>query len=535
MIIDIKKEVAEGQYKEYHIAIETLIKFEVQCIKDDKDEIIIRYPLGNGNYKECRPRSSASNKWRTLKLNKTPNLPFGYNQLPQKGCMVVITGGEKDVLAFDMLGIPAVCMQSETANIPLDLIDELKKRFSNVMICYDLDETGIKFSQKWEKLYGLPRIVLPEDLDGKDIYDFMTSGRTRIELMELFNFAIMNQKKNKVNQKMDKTYFTGKEVLELKNTKEYIIEGILPKSTLAGLIGGSDTGKSLFLLQFAISYILNKQFLGFDINGGKKVLYFTFEDDPYSLNNRLRKLLNNVSLEERKKVCENLFFECDPEGMEQKIHSHLENHPDTGVIIIDPLAEVLNGTDINSPSSVRESMHYLKIVATQYDLASLFIHHVSKTSEDSRQLNKSNSLGSQAIEAKSRLMIEMKKKSNALNSFIEIGIVKGNDVEERYKAPKKSLNLELNQSTLWYNIMESQRPLFDETKKKEIDWKNIFGQNPELKTKEILAALDRQEQDLTQRQKENLISEQLSVFRTSRGIYNNPFLQKETVNAGASL
>ncbi len=402
MIIDIKKEVSEGQYKEYQIAMETLMKYHVECTKDGLDEIIIRYPFGNGNYKLCKPRSA--NKWKAQNDHKFPNPPFGYNQLPETGKIVVFTGGEKDVLAFDMLGIPAISMNSESATIPSDLVEGLRKRFDQVMICYDTDEPGTKFSQKWQKLYGLPRIVLPEDLKGKDIYDFISSGRTRKELMEILKTALMNQETKKENQKMEKTYFTGEEILNLTNIKEYIIEGILPKSNLIGLIGGSDTGKSLFLLQFVISYILNNPFLSLRINGGKKVLYFSFEDDPYSLKSRLEKLLKDFSLEEKKTVTENMYFECDPDGIEQKIESHMNAHPDTGFIIIDPLAEVLQGIDMNSSNSVRESMQFLKAAASKYNLANLFIHHISKSSEDSGKLNKSNSLGSQAIEAKSRIM-----------------------------------------------------------------------------------------------------------------------------------
>jgi hypothetical protein len=524
MSIDIKKEIAEGRYLEYHIAIETLIKFEVECTKDQNDEIIIRYPFGNGNYKECKPQSK--DKWKTINHCKIPNPPFGFNKLPETGKIIVFTGGEKDVLAFDMWNIPAISMQSETVNIPVNLVEELRKRFEQVMICYDIDKAGVDSSKKWEMLYGLPRIVLPDDINGKDMYDFVSSGKTKKELMNLIETTIENYEN-------DKTYFSGAEVLALKNNNEYIIDGILPKSNLVGLIGGSDTGKSLFLLQFVISYILSKPILGFEVKGGKSVLFFCFEDDAFSIKNRLGKLLRGLSEEEQRKVGESLFFEFDPERIEEKIENHMEKYPETGVIIIDPLAEVLQGTDMNSASSVRESMQPLKKACIKYRLAVIFLHHITKSSEGSGKLNKSNSNGSQAIEAKSRVMFEMKKKSNPISQVVELGIVKGNDVDERYKSPQKSLNLELNRNSLWFEILENLGPLPDENKKIEINWINIFGQNKVLKTKEILDSMENQEQNLTQRQKENLISENLSMFRVSRGVYRNPLLTKETANAGA--
>ncbi|TDQ15208.1 AAA domain-containing protein [Algoriphagus boseongensis] len=514
MSTDLRKQVSEGQFNEFYVAIETLIKFNIECTRDGNDELIIRYHFGNGNYKECRPRSA--DKWKTVNRSKEKNPPFGYHQLPPKGKLVVITGGEKDVLAFDMFGIPAISMQSETVNIPLSLITELRQRFDKILICYDIDETGVKFSKKWEKYYGLPRIELPDDLDGKDIYDFKASGRTKEELHQLIKLAIKTQQENK-------TSFTGKEIMESKASFDFIIKDILPKSNLVGLIGGSDTGKSLLLLQFSISYILNKSFLDGPVKGGKKVLFFSFEDDSNSIKKRLSKLVANFPEGEKEMVFSKIFFELDPDRIEQKIENFMELNPDTGIIIIDPLTEILAGTDMNNPASVREQMQLLKKVSMKYDLAVIFINHVTKSSEDSKALSKANSIGSQAIESKSRVMFEMKKHTKSYPAFIELGIVKGNDIDAKFKSPEFTLFLKQDPETLWFSKAELVSPV---NKSTTIDWMKVFGDNQLMRTNEILQKAST-EYSMTWKQVEKLISSDLGQYRVEKGLYANPKFSRQ--------
>jgi RecA-family ATPase len=125
-------------------------------------------------------------------------------------------------------------------------------------------------------------------------------------------------------------------------------------------------------------------------------------------------------------------------------------------------------------------MQTLKRACSKYRLAVIFLHHITKSSEGSGKLNKSNSNGSHAIEAKSRLMIEMKKKTIGLPSSVELGIVKGNDVDEKYKSSAKTLNIQLNPDTLWFGILKNMEPILHENKK--INWKDVFGKNMVLKT-----------------------------------------------------
>lgn len=116
---------------------------------------------------------------------------FGYNQLPEQGEVVVITGGEKDVLSLASHGFPAICFNSETFHIGEKAIENLSHRFDNIYIMYDSDATGDKESSKIESRYrdryGVRKILLP--LPGtklsKDVSDYFRMGHTSQELASL--------------------------------------------------------------------------------------------------------------------------------------------------------------------------------------------------------------------------------------------------------------------------------------------------------------------------------------------------------------
>lgn len=118
------------------------------------------------------------------------NYNFGLEQLPAAGDTLYITGGEKDVLSLSAHGFPAICFGSETTRIPHELIDKLSRRFGQIVLLYDMDETGRKCSQALQeelRAYNVRRVELP--LAGtkpeKDISDFFRLGHTAEELRRI--------------------------------------------------------------------------------------------------------------------------------------------------------------------------------------------------------------------------------------------------------------------------------------------------------------------------------------------------------------
>ena len=119
------------------------------------------------------------------------NYCFGLEQLPAKGDLLFITGGEKDVMSLAAHGFHAICFNSETACIPETLIHRLSFRFKHIILLYDVDKTGLESSAKRErelKSYGVKRLLLP--LSGtkeeKDVSDYFALGNSRENLIRLF-------------------------------------------------------------------------------------------------------------------------------------------------------------------------------------------------------------------------------------------------------------------------------------------------------------------------------------------------------------
>ena len=119
------------------------------------------------------------------------NYCFGLEQLPAKGDLLFVTGGEKDVLTLAAHGFHAICFNSETSLVPVKILRKVVYRFKHVVFLYDTDKTGLESSERHAAQlaeYGLKRLVLPlaGTKEEKDVTDYFRMGHTREELTGLF-------------------------------------------------------------------------------------------------------------------------------------------------------------------------------------------------------------------------------------------------------------------------------------------------------------------------------------------------------------
>lgn len=189
-----------GYWAQYGITEETLRRYHVLSVEEcnfrkasgksfsvfGSDVMpVFGYSFSNGEgFKFYRPKS----KSRFLYAGKLPHpYVFGWEQLPDSGETVYVTGGEKDVMALHSHGFDAVAFNSETARIDRGKMKELASRFEKVVFLYDSDETGIHESRKRCAEFGTEfsvyRIQLP--LSGskkeKDISDYFKKGFTQAD------------------------------------------------------------------------------------------------------------------------------------------------------------------------------------------------------------------------------------------------------------------------------------------------------------------------------------------------------------------
>jgi len=94
----------------------------------------------------------------------------GWSQLPAEGDLVIVTKSYKDVMFFFEEGIPAVAPQSESILLDKQSVEELRSRFTNVVVLMDNDRAGIIALRKYKRL-GL-KIYMLSRTWSKDISDF---------------------------------------------------------------------------------------------------------------------------------------------------------------------------------------------------------------------------------------------------------------------------------------------------------------------------------------------------------------------------
>lgn len=150
----------------------------------------------------CKVYQPFNSRCRFLQGGVKPeNYAFGHEQLPLRGRMLFITGGEKDVLSLASHGFNAICFNSETSSIPEIVIKNLSRRFTHLIILYDMDQTGKKASSEITKQfseYNLQNISLPlkGTKEEKDISDFFALGNSAQDFYDHIINTSEEQKKN---------------------------------------------------------------------------------------------------------------------------------------------------------------------------------------------------------------------------------------------------------------------------------------------------------------------------------------------------
>ena len=172
-------EVDKRYWKQFHISIDTLKRFNVFSIKYFLCNRVVR-----GTYKEdspmyaykvydrfkvYRPLASKFTKWRT---NLTNRHVQGLAELPKEGGnLLIITKSLKDVMCLYEMGFYAIAASSETTFIPEDILQSLRSRWKHIVILYDRDKTGMKTARQYSKQYRMDAIFVHKKFKAKDISD----------------------------------------------------------------------------------------------------------------------------------------------------------------------------------------------------------------------------------------------------------------------------------------------------------------------------------------------------------------------------
>lgn len=342
------------------------------------EEPIFCYQLG-AFIKVYRPHS----KLRFLYGgDKIDDYVFVFEELPSKGDVLFITGGEKDVLSLYAHGFHAICFNSETAQIPENLIEGLQLRFRHIVLLYDTDETGLREAQRQVGLLGDYKVqCLTLPLSGtkaeKDVSDFFALGHTATELRSLL--ATM------LSQIYCQTMMILKSCeIDYDNppdaSKSVVAVNGVPLGTQDNLFcitGGEGTGKSNYvsaILAGAISSegITPSQTLGLEVAPNPKglaVLHYDTEQSEAQLHKNLDKTLRRASLNAVPHFFHSLYLaslsrkdrlKLIRESMDLFHHQHGGIH----LVVIDGIADLIRSANDESES--------IAIVDELYRLAGIY-------------------------------------------------------------------------------------------------------------------------------------------------------------------
>ena len=181
-------EVDKGYWKQFHISLDTLKRFNVFSIKYflcnrvvrgtyKKDSPMYAYKVYD-KFKIYRPLASKYTKWRT---NLTNRHVQGLSELPQEGGnLLIITKSLKDVMCLYEMGFNAIAASSETTFIPDDVLESLRNKWNHIVILYDRDATGMKKARDYSKQYKLDAIFVHKKFKSKDISDAVKNNNFNV-------------------------------------------------------------------------------------------------------------------------------------------------------------------------------------------------------------------------------------------------------------------------------------------------------------------------------------------------------------------
>lgn len=170
-------------WQQYGVGLVTLKKFNVLPVQtvfyDNK--ILWRNSETNPIYCYNFPKENKKKIYRPLEKDKRfkfitsagiGGIYQGFDQLPEKNDLLIITKSMKDVMTLHGFGYPAIAPNSENYSIPLDFYDNLLERFTNIILFYDNDEAGQLARTSLCEELDIPFIEIPAIYGTKDISDF---------------------------------------------------------------------------------------------------------------------------------------------------------------------------------------------------------------------------------------------------------------------------------------------------------------------------------------------------------------------------
>ena len=380
-------------WEQYGIDTKTLQRFHVKSLAcyesvsnqgkpftlgSTHEDPMFGYSMGKF-VKVYRPKSKLRFLYGGEKVN---DYVFGFQQLPSKGDVVFITGGEKDVLSLSAHGFNAICFNSETAQIPENIIEGLQLRFQHIIILYDTDETGVREAKRQTDAFAQYKVLcLTLPLQGgkseKDISDFFALGNEAKDLKVLLNdmFTNMYAQTMMILQSCEIDYDNPPDASKSGGGGNGVPLG--KQGNLVCVTGGEGTGKSNYIAAILAGTLGRErlkaeQTLGLEVTANPKglaVLHYDTEQSEAQLYKNLEKTLRRAGIKSVPEFYHSLYLASLSRKDRLKIireSMDLFHHKHSGIhlVVIDGIADLIR--------SANDETESIAIVDELYRLAGIY-------------------------------------------------------------------------------------------------------------------------------------------------------------------
>lgn len=207
-----------------------------------------------------------------------------------------------------------------------------------------------------------------------------------------------------------KITFTDTSIFENIKQTEWLINDLIPKSSITFLVGDPKTGKSYFALEAALAVSLGRKVAQRFLTKCSRVLFLELEDGIQVMAPRFHALTNEYgqrpTSEQFKIYMGNAFALDKEESYEQLLRECDAFQP--GLVVVDTLARCHNKDEINA-KEMTEALGKLIKLRNDYGCALLILHHFNKASYLTSNFGRRSLRGSSVIEACAESIIRVQR------------------------------------------------------------------------------------------------------------------------------
>lgn len=292
-------------------------------------------------------------------------------------------------------------------------------------------------------------------------------------LLELINDA-PESIANLIEEKGGSQWKTGNELIlaDIQNIP-CLVEPIIPKTGIVIFAGSSDTGKSTILRQLVIDIVTGSDnFLGWKLSAEhNRAIFIATEDDENAIKYLLKKQAANHTPDKLNELY--YLFNYEPSTLIDECKKLVEEKP-VDLIVIDCFSDAFAGKLMDT-NDVRRYINLYRPLSEK--CAIIFLHHTGKRTENSEP-SKNNLLSGQGLEAKARLVIELRQ--DHINPRLRhLCITKGNYLSASYK--KESFELEFDEDNFTFTNTGRRTPFENLSKAQNDEGKDKYLQAQELR------------------------------------------------------